>query len=224
VIAFGGETWPWYRASEETQESHRRFWRQAILWLAHQEDQGQSKVELRLDRRRVAVGGSVELSATALDDQGSPIPNARFEATITPPTGAEAASVPVDLFSQGDRARGTFSASGAPGIYGVEVVGRSPDGSEIGRASSRFLVFQDDLELENPAANIALLQQIAELTGGQFLRPEQLDQFLGVLDPDSFSRVETQVEYRLWDNWPFLLLFVGVLGVEWFVRKRMGWV
>jgi hypothetical protein len=224
VIAFGGETWPWYRASEETQESHRRFWRQAILWLAHQEDQGQSKVELRLDRRRVAVGGSVELSASAIDDQGSPIPGARFEATVTPPAGAEAASVPVDLFSQGDRARGTYTASGAPGIYGVEVVGRGPDGSEIGRASSRFLVFQDDLELENPAANIALLQQIAELTGGQFLRPEQLDQFLGALDPDSFSRVETQVEYRLWDNWPFLLLFVAVLGVEWFVRKRMGWV
>ena len=226
VIAFGGETWPWYRASEESQERHRRFWRQAILWLAHQEDQGQSKVELQLDRRRVAVGGSVELTASAYDDQGRPLPDARFEAIITPPAGSgdDASEIPVDLFSQGESARGTYAASGVPGVYTVEVIGRGPGGTEIGRASSRFLVFQDDLELENPAANIALLQQISELTGGQFLRPEQLDQFLDALDPEAFSRVETQVEYRLWDNWPFLLLFVGVLGVEWFVRKRMGWV
>ncbi|RUL82209.1 VWA domain-containing protein [Tautonia sociabilis] len=222
VIAFGGETWPWYRASKQSQDAHRRFWRQAILWLAHQEDRGESRVELQLDRRRVAVGGAVVLTAAAFDDQGRPIPDARFEATITPPD--RGAGAPVDLFSQGERARGTYAASGAPGVYGVELIGRAPDGSEIGRASSRFLVFQDDLELENPAANIALLRQVAELTGGQFLRPEQLDQFLDDLDPEAFSRVETQVEYRLWDNWPFLLLFVGVLGVEWVVRKRMGWV
>lgn len=222
VIAFGGETWPWYRASEGSQEAHRKFWRQAILWLAHQEDQGQSRVELRLDRRRVAIGGAVELSALARDDQDRPIPDARYEAIVRPPGGE--AGVPVDLFVQDERARGTYSASGDPGIYGVEVIATGADGNEIGRATSRFLVFQDDLELENPAANIALLQQLSELTGGQFLRPEQLDRYLDDLDPESFSRVETQVEYRLWDNWPFLICFVGTLGVEWFVRKRMGWV
>lgn len=222
VIAFGGETWPWYRASEETQGAHRKFWRQVILWLAHQEDQGQSRVELRLDRRRVSIGGSVELSALARDDQDRPISDARYEARIRPPGGGPA--VPVDLLSQGDRARGTYAASGEPGVYGVEVVANRPDGTEIGRATSRFLVFQDDLELENPAANIALAQQLAEMTGGQFLRPEQLERYLNDLDPEAYSRVETQVEYRIWDNWPFLLSFVGVLGFEWFVRKRMGWV
>jgi hypothetical protein len=27
-----------------------------------------------------------------------------------------------------------------------------------------------------------------------------------------------------WDTWPFFLLFVGLLGVEWFLRKRWGLV
>ena len=221
IIAFGGETWPWYRASEETQAAHLKFWRQAILWLAHQEDQSESRVELALDRRRVPIGGAVGFSAVARDEQERPIADARFEGTVRSPGGGAPAAV--EFFAQGEGARGTYPASGEPGVYNVEVVARRPDGAEIGRASSRFLVFQDDLELENPGANIDLLRQLAELTGGEFLRPEQLDRYLGALDPEQFSRVETQVEYVLWDNWPFLVLFVAVLGLEWFLRKRMGW-
>jgi len=37
VLAFAGETWPWSRASDLTHDAHRKFWRQAILWLAHKE-------------------------------------------------------------------------------------------------------------------------------------------------------------------------------------------
>ena len=44
VLAFGGETWPWYRATEESRLAHRKFWRQAILWLSHKEDSGESQV------------------------------------------------------------------------------------------------------------------------------------------------------------------------------------
>src|SRR5262249_39686124 len=40
TLAFAGETWVWARASEESQLAHRKFWRQAIFWLLHKEDQG----------------------------------------------------------------------------------------------------------------------------------------------------------------------------------------
>ncbi len=227
VLAFGGESWPWYRADETSQAAHRRFWRQAILWLAKKEDEGERGVDLRLDRRRLAIGQGLGLTAIAKDEQDVPIPNAMYEATITQQEAENEESEgaePVEMYVQENEARGTYYVKGDPGQYNVTVIAKDSSGQEIGRASSRFLVYQDDRELENPAANIPLLQQIADLTGGQFLRPEQLERYFAGLDPDAYTRVETQVEYRLWDNWPFLLLFVGVLGFEWWLRKRMGWV
>ena len=58
-----------------------------------------------------------------------------------------------------------------PGDYKVTVIGQQ-DGKEIGRDSARFLVYQDDRELENPSADLALARQIAEVTGGESVAPE----------------------------------------------------
>ena len=52
------------------------------------------------------------------------------------------------------------------------------DGKEIGRDSARFLVYQDDRELENPAADLALARQIAEITGGEAVAHEGLGKYL----------------------------------------------
>ena len=36
------------------------------------------------------------------------------------------------------------------------------------------------------------------------------------------TELETEIETKrdYWDTWPFLLLFVGLLCSEWFLRKR----
>ncbi len=225
VLAFAGETWPWFRASEDSQAAHRRFWRQVVLWLAHKENSGEGRLDLRLDRRRIAVGQKLEVTALARDDKEAPLTDVQYQATVTPMAPGQATRVePIELFTQqGAEARGSYLAAGAPGQYTVTVVATQA-GKEVGRASSRFLVFEDDRELENPAANLGLLRQLAEQTGGEYLAPEELAAYLAKLDPEAFTRVETQVEYRLWDNWPFLLLFVAVLAAEWFLRKRKGLV
>ena len=85
------------------------------------------------------------------------------------------------------------------------------------------MVYQDDRELENPAADPALLKQISEITGGAALRSEDLAKHLKALGPEA-SEYVTQVERRLWDNWPFFLIFVALLSAEWALRKAKGWV
>jgi hypothetical protein len=231
VLAFAGETWPWARWSDEARTAHARFWRQAIFWLAHKEDQGTSQVKLSLDRRRVALGQKIDVAATARSAEGAPIPDVTYETVVEPVTPSEprkdAAAAParqsVSLFNQGTEARGPFFATGAPGEFRMTVVGRA-GGAEIGRDSARFLVYQDDRELENPAADFALLRQIAEITGGTAVAPEQLARTLRALKIDDLTDVSTQREVRLWDNWPFLLIFTALLAGEWFLRKYNGWV
>ena len=98
------------------------------------------------------------------------------------------------------------------------------DGQELGRDSSRFLVYQDDRELENPSADLALARQIAEITGGEAIAHESLGKYLKGIDQSTYTEYLIPTEHRIWDNWPFLLIFAALLTLEWWLRKRHGWV
>ena len=177
---------------------------------------------MQLDHRRVAVGQKVELSALARGAKGESLPGAKFETTVTY-LGPGGKPEPVTLYNQGTESRGSFYGTKEPGRYRVSVAG-TLDGKDLGRDSARFLVYQDDRELADPAADPVLLKQIAEITGGASLVPEGLDKYLATLDDEKFTTFERQEEYRLWDNWPFLLIFTALLSAEWWLRKRKGWV
>jgi uncharacterized membrane protein len=235
VLAFGGETWPWYTSGDESQNAHKKFWRQAILWLAHKEDAGSEQVKLTLDRRRVAVGQKLDMTVTARDAKGEPLSDVKIQTTvepINPPGGTPPKAESVDVFNQGAEWRGSYFVTGQPGEYRVTTIG-TRDGQEIGRDSARFLVYQDDREMENPAADFALLRQIMSMTGGDQLakdrtgtplKAEGLASAIRAIDLDAVVDAVQQKEVRLWDNWPFLLIFTALLTTEWWLRKRHGWV
>jgi hypothetical protein len=214
-------TWLWWE-NEASLRHHRRFWRQVILWLAKKEQAGEDRVWVDLGKRRIAAGESLEVAAGAEDDQGNPILDASFEATITSPEGNP---VPLKLLPQGDRVRGTFWGSNQAGDYQIAVTARR-EGEEIGSTRVlKFLVYEDDTELTAPAADLSLLAQMAQLTGGQYVQPERLPGFLEELRrQDLHLNVERLTQYRLWDNWPFFLAFVSLLTAEWAMRKWRGWV
>jgi hypothetical protein len=223
VLAFGGETWNWYRADERGLFAHRRFWRQAILWAARKEDKGENEVKLKLDSRRVAVGQKLDMTATARDPKREPIRDVQYETIVTRLDPAEGAKPePVSLFPQGDEAKGFYPAAGVPGQYLVETIGKK-NGQLVGKDSARFDVYDDDREFENPAADRNLLRQIAEITAGKSVTPEELSKTLASLDTTATERVSL-TEKRIWDNWYFFLIFATLLSLEWWLRKRKGWV
>jgi hypothetical protein len=225
VIAYGGETWVWARASDESRNAHRKFWRQVVFWLSHKENDSENKVRLNVEPRRLNVGEKIELTATSRDSKGASIPNVRYECKIER-EGPNPSTQPVDLFNQGDEGRGSVYATenlGQPGRYAATVIAKK-DGQEIGRDTARFLVYQDDRELENPSADRKLAREIAELTGGESVAPERLATHLKGIDRASYTEYISPSEYKVWDNWPFLLVFAALLSLEWWLRKRHGWV
>lgn len=222
VLAFGGETWVWSRASDVGRSAHKKFWRQAIFWLSHKEDQGENQVKVKLATRRISVGSKLDMTATARDPKGLPVPDVKWEMSVTM-EGSSEKPVPVDAYPQADEVRGSYVAMGKPGTYKVNVKA-TRKGETIGTDSVRFLVYQDDREMENPAADRALLRSIAQITGGESLAPEDLEKYLKSLSGKIVSEYVTQQEYKVWDNWPFLLIFALLLTLEWWLRKRHGWV
>jgi uncharacterized membrane protein len=225
VLAYGGETWVWARKTEEGRLAHRKFWRQSIFWLSHKEEDSENQVKLALLRRRIGVGEKIELTATARDAKSVPIPNVAYECKIER-EGPTPATEPVDLFPQGDEARASRFAIdnlGQPANYTATLIARK-DSKELGRDTARFLVYQDDRELENPSADLKLAREIAALTEGESVTPEKLVTHLKGIDRSTYTEYMSPTEVKVWDNWPFLLIFTALITIEWWLRKRHGWV
>jgi uncharacterized membrane protein len=220
VLAFAGDsTWHWWMEGQET--AHKRFWRQVILWLARKDESNEGQVWVKLDQRRHAPGSRVEFTAGAKTAEGEPVVDGSFEAEVVRPDGKRTA---VTLRKQGEEMRGTFLDAQAAGDYTVVVKARRKD-EPIGAAQARFLVFEQDLELNNPAADVGALESLAAMTGGKSLAPEQLPSLFKDLKKSTKNlEVETQAKETLWDKWPVLTAFVGLLALEWLLRKRWGLV
>ena len=223
VLAFAGDTtWQWAMGTQAQQNAHERFWSQIILWLTHREADGNTPVWITADPRNFAPSQTASLRLGARDDDGNPLPKAQFDVEIVKPDGGTAGG---NVVQRGEDFGVDFSDTESPGDFWAHVRA-TQDGEFYGDAWTRFLVNSRDLELDYPAADHELLDEIALLSGGRFLKPEQLNEQLQTWIEDGLPNREL-VKVRqvtLWDNWPFLLAFCLTLSTEWFLRKRRGLV
>ncbi len=223
VMAFAGDTtWHWWMEGFET--AHKRFWRQVILWLARKDETSDGNVWIKLAQRRYSPRQRVEFSVGARSPQGEPVRGARFTAEVLLPDGSKQK---INLVQQGEQASGDFEATTATGDYAIQVTA-AQDATTLGSAKARFLVYEQDVELDNAAADPTLLASLSAMTkdaGGQSLAPEELPDLLKrMAEQPPEMEVEAQVKHTPWDTWPFFLLFVSVISVEWYLRKRWGLV
>lgn len=220
VLAFAGDsTWRW--ALHGFQNAHRRFWRQTILWLARKDEAQQGQVWVKLAGRRFAPGQRVELSAGAQAPTGEALADAQFELEVVLP---DKSRQPLQPVREGEQMRASFRETLNPGDYEIKVTARRGD-ELLGSARGRFLVFAQDLELDNAAADLATLEALAASTGGKALAPEQLPALIRQLAQNTEQfEVRQETKTSLWDRWAFFLLLVGLLGAEWYLRKRWGLV
>ena len=220
VAAFAADsTWRW--AMQGAGEQHRRFWRQFILWLARQDGTEADMLWVRLGQRRIAPGMTIGCDAGVTLPDGSAAGDVELDAIAVSPAGQPR---PVRLPRRGDGFTGTLSGFTEPGDWKLVVKAARP-GREPLERTTRFTVVRQDLELANPRANPLLMRQLAESTPGGTRAPEEL---AGIFEeirnqPAAFETLE-QWSSSPWDTWPALLLLVGLLILEWILRKRFGLV
>lgn len=243
VMAFAADTtrnWVVPRGKDKQPidgaEVHSRFWRQVVLWLARQEDTDDN-LRVRLDTRRLRTGDNLGFGVELRGKQGETLKGAKYQVRIVHEKGNESAvEVLPGVKGAGENEyRGGFKPKLA-GEYKVVASGSGQDaaGKTVsGNAKARFLAYQDDAETTEKAANPDFLKELAAAGGGQDHRPEQLKKFLESLPSKPLPQPPPKP--KPFPNWrtskgpdPFLvaffLLFVQVLALEWFLRRRWGMI
>lgn len=222
VLAFAGDTtWLWHLNGFQTE--HTRFWQQVILWLARKEYDGDSSVWARVEPRNFRQGQRVPVLFGARNEKGEPLENAKFKVIVKTPDSQELSPA---LQGTGGERTIEINETEQPGDYWVKV-DATVDGQPVGPSAwTRFLIDAGDPELDNPAADYQLLEEIAKLSGGSMILPEDLDDYLKQLQEERLPSLElTEIRRTsLWDNSYVMLLFVVVISSEWFIRKKSGLV
>jgi len=219
VAAFGVDTtYLWCLGGKA--EQHQRFWRQMILWLAKKDQDTDQPVWVKVDPRNFTPGAIANLTFGARSADGSRLKDADFEIEVTKPDGK--IEKPIARQSN-DETTAEFANTSDPGDYWVRV-SASRKGEFISSAYTRFVVDARDLELDYPSADYDFLKELAAMTGGSSIKPEELGSLFERLKQNKFSALTRYQVIPLWDNWGLLVVFVGLMTVEWYLRKKQGLV
>jgi hypothetical protein len=170
------------------------------------------------DRDVYAAGETVGLSGQVYGDDFRLTADATVTVSIARGEGAAPVATVV-LEPDGEFYRGKLGAL-APGRYLLEA-GAVRNGEEIGVARGEFVVEDFSLEDSEIRRRTALLSRLAEESGGGYYTPETLDGLPEAVELP-WARRAVSREFELWDS-PWLFLgFVGLLSIEWTVRRRKG--
>ena len=116
------------------------------------------------------------------------------------------------------------------GLYEIQISG-SRNGKQLGAATYEFVVFDRDKEKAIPSADPETMAALAAQTqkhGGRVVLPEDFGSLLRDLAENPPEEMSVPLKWQLGESATdasvFLLAFVGLLVVEWVLRKRWGLV
>ena len=196
---------------------HWRVWSQCIQFMTLSRLMGEHKrIRLETDRSVYPVGGQCRLYAHVLDDDFEPIVQPVFEVYVTSIDDGQAKELvslqPVR--SQPGLYEGYFTASGL-GRYRLEA---NENDQQIS-STTEFQVAEVNRELANTSVDLANLERIANLSGGTSLSIRELPE-LEMLVNGKPVTTTVRSERPLWDNGLVACLLVGLLGMEWILRRK----
>jgi hypothetical protein len=220
VMAFAGDsTWRWWLNGFQT--AHKRFWRQTILWLARKDESMEGNVWVKLAQRRFSPAQRVDFTVGAQTPTGDPVKGATFAAEVQRSDGSKRA---VPLVQGDGQAAGSYRDGQKAGDYTIRVTARQGE-KPLGTAHARFSVIEQDLELDNAAADATLVSSLSAMTKGESVLPEELPDLIRRLAKNTQElEVQSEDQSRPCHTWPFFLLLTGLLAAEWYLRKRWGLV
>jgi hypothetical protein len=121
------------------------------------------------------------------------------------------------------RARGeSFVAEAGPfppGTYQVTLRNNIGKPAELSESVEVVSASTEKLEL---SADPELMRQLAEISGGGVLNAEEAARLPSVFKQWETKRQLAHRQETVWDRWWFLAAILGLLGMEWWLRRKEG--
>ena len=211
-------SWRWQMLQSHQDETHQRFWRQVAKWLTTA-----PKEHLKLDIAKTAytLKEPVVIQVTATDRRFEPTNQARLRAVLIDETGKRK-EIRLEPVLGED---GLYSARFIPNRYGEYTVTATGtlNGESLGEQQTLFEVKPSYAEFSKAELNVALLKALAEGSGGKYYPLEEASQLVQQI-PLVESATSTITDVDIWDMPLIFALLLAMLGLEWFLRKRVGLV
>ena len=208
-----------------------RFWAQVLRWMATNTDD--KNVYLTTDAATYAIGDTVKVTAYLYSETYQPQAGATVQIEVVPPDGAPfqlqinaATESTNEMLSQPDTIANMSNLYTAQfvllqnGKYRIRATGRSGN-LKLGEDQIDIYAHPQLAELENPQLNEDLLKQLAGQTGGAYFTMADAESL-----PENIANVQNPIfvdaERELWAHPLIFITVLGLLGTEWFLRKRIG--
>ena len=207
--------WRWaFRETgqEESEVAYGRFWISLLQWL--------------LSGNQFLPGADVSLtSARRYYSSEQPmqflLATRNLDRTIYAPKltiSSGDRSVEIEPRPRGE----SFVAEAGPfpaGTYQVKLrnnVGQPPE------LTQTVEVLSSSVEKRELGADSETMRQLAEISGGKVLRESDVGRLPEVVRQWETARQLTHRQQTAWDKWWFLTGLLGLLGAEWWLRRRQG--
>jgi hypothetical protein len=212
-----GDLWRWGMRQDPEARDLEKAWRQMIRWLVSDVPE---RIELRAEPDEESPVEVVRLVTRVRSPEFEPVDNATVALTVRIPDGAE-----IQLAAEpSSRAAGMYEAEFAvreTGCYRATARVSDDAGSDIGQARTGWTADPSASEFQSLEPNLALLEQLAETSGGEIVNRNQLPAFVATL-PNRKAPITEQWIYPIWHRASVFMFALCCLVGEWGLRRWKG--
>ncbi|WP_257448947.1 glutamine amidotransferase [Archangium lipolyticum] len=201
--------------------TYERFWGNALRWLVRDPDL--TTLNVTADPPSVEPGKPVGVVVSSRTADYQPAQDAQVRVELVSVDTQKPVAVQVGQTGPDGVVRLEF-APPAPGPYKLVATAKKGE-TDLGKGEDAVAVRAVGPELSDASVRPELMEQIAKYTSGKAFRLPMsgLPDDVPLLDPPVVE-VGRAKDRPLWDRWYYLVALVGLLGTEWFLRRRFGYV
>ncbi len=204
-----------------TNAAYERFWNNAVRWITVRE--GSRRIRVVSDKVQYQGGETIRFDGQVYDENYRPVEGADLTVAIRPAQD-ESGAIRINLTST-DQGFGRYAGRLQflpTGAYSFEA-SAALSGVPIGTDRGGFVVGEAGAEYERTRMNREMLVRLADMTGGGFYLPSDIDRMADDIELDEIT-VQESSTVSLWNHPGVLALLVCLLAAEWFYRRYLGMV